>query len=280
MTGPGRGKLRHLFPAVWVASLGAFQGACGGGLPLLHPARVLPAGEVQAAAGFSGTIAAGSLGAAVRNATNEASASPGVTPTDAAFAQGALVAASVAPGLAPVVGARAGVGFQAEGGIMYTGRAIRVDARRSFDLSESWSLSVGAGGSGAIYDRGTAGALPGVDLSHLHGWGADVPVLVGYESAGELYMFWCGGRAGWEHVDIGVETSEPGSATLGASPVSLAATRFWGGGVLGGAIGFRHVHVAMELDVSYATVTGDFGGTHAQVSGVTLAPSSALWWHF
>jgi hypothetical protein len=45
-------------------------------------------------------------------------------------------------------------------------------------------------------------------------------------------------------------------------------------------VGFRHVHVAMELDASYASVSGDYNETHAHVAGVSLAPAAAFWWSF
>jgi hypothetical protein len=68
--------------------------------------------------------------------------------------------------------------------------------------------------------------------------------------------------------------------TLGGQPITLSATRFWGGGLVGLAAGFRHVHVAMELDVSYATISGDFNQAHADVSGVSIVPATAVWWQF
>ena len=250
-------------------------------MPLLHPARTLPAGDVRAIAGFSGNVALGGLSTAMRNATNEgAGRSTAPARGDTTYAEGALVAASAGPGLAPIGGARVGVGAQAEGGLMFTGRAVRADLRRSFELSSSWALSIGAGGSAALYGRDQSASLPDVDLGRLHGWGADVPVLVGYESDGDLYMLWLGARAGWEHVNIEDLTSEPGSGEFGTPPISLSATRLWAGGLLGVAVGFRHVHVAMEIDVSYANLTGDYNQTHARVAGVTLAPASALWWLF
>jgi hypothetical protein len=265
------------------AAIAVFASGCGGGLPLLHPAKTLPKGDVRASGGFSGTIAVGSLSSAVRAAESDPNA--GAT-GDATYAKGALVVASVAPGLAPVVGARVGVGWESEGGLAYTGRAIRADIRRSFDLSPRWSLSIGVGGSAALYGDQTSGlyqggsSLAGVSTNQLHGWGADVPVLIGYGSTGDLYMLWIGARAGGEHVDISDLTSEPKAVTLGSPPVGLSATRFWGGGLVGFAVGFRHLHVALELDASYATITGQFGGTQVTVAGVSLAPATALWWRF
>jgi hypothetical protein len=258
-------------------------------MPLLTPARTLGAGDVRALAGFSSTFALGSLAAAQRDAVNVgvAAAAAGQAPAagDAAYARGALVAASVAPGIAPVAGAHVGVGADFEGGIVFTGRAVRADFRRSFPLDDRWDLSLGVGGSAILYGRNDANAstnpsVPGVDISHLHGWGADVPLLVGYQSDGDLYMIWAGLRGGWQQVEIGDLTSQPGSTPLGAPPISLSATEFWGGGVIGAAVGFRHVHLALELDASYDSVAGDFNGARAHVGGASLMPASALWWTF
>jgi hypothetical protein len=171
---------RLLGPAT---ALPALSG-CGGGLPLLHPARTLPTGEVRASGGFSSTIAVGSLASALRAA--ESDGNQGAVAGDPTFAKGALVAASVSPGLSPLIGARVGLGWESEGGIAYTGRALRADLRRSFDLTRHWSLSIGAGGTAVLYgDQEYDGqlfgsGLPNVSLNQLHGWGADVPFLAGY----------------------------------------------------------------------------------------------------
>jgi hypothetical protein len=257
--------------------------SCGGGLPLLHPARALPAGDVRAFAGMSGNVAAGGLASALQNARNEAAnaaIAPNTPPSDQAYAKGALVEASMGPGLAPLAGARVGMGQEFEGGLTYTGRAVRADLRRSIDLSTHWSMSLGAGGTAALYAHQEGDALPGVDLGQLHGWGADIPVVVGYGSDADLYMVWIGVRGGWEHVDVSQVRSEPVAAALGMPSPTLSATRLWGGGLVGLAVGFRHVHVAMEMDAAYASITGQFNATHAQVAGLTLAPGSVIWWRF
>jgi hypothetical protein len=253
---------------------------CGAGVPLLHPAQVLPKGEVRAAAGLSSDFALAGFGDATRDALHDAANNPNVpgpSGTDPTYSKGAVVAAAVGAGVAPFAAARVGVGGGAEGGLAYTGRGIRADLRKAFDLSEHWALSVGAGGSAALYAHQEEGALQGVDLSSLHGWGADLPLLVGYESEGGLYMLWVGARAGWEQVNI----DAPASATpLGMPPLSLSASHLWAGPLIGMAVGFRHLHVALELDTSYGSVSGDFNGSHVQVSGATVGPSSALWWRF
>ena len=262
-------------------SVGGLAG-CGGGAPLLHPARTLPAGDIRMASGVSANVAAGSLGDDLRVAKDAATRDPtvpGAPGTNAAYAKGALVAAAIAPGLAPFIGARVGVGNQYEGGLAYTGRAVRVDMRRSFDQGKvSWSAGLGL--SAALYGRQQGSDLPNVDLGALHGYGFDIPLLVGWESNGGIYKVWGGVRGGFERDVVETLTSEPKSVTLGGEPLHLDANRAWGGAVVGLATGFNHVHVALELSAAYQVVTGNYNENHVTVRGITLAPATALWWTF
>ena len=252
---------------------------CGGGAPLLHPARTLKSGDVRAAGGLSAHVVPGSLGDDVRRAREIAArdGSGSTAPQD--YAKGALVAASVAPGLAPFVGARVGVGNAFEGGIAYTGRGLRIDMRRSFD-DGPYSLSLGIGGSAALYGRQQGSDLPNVDLGSLHGYGADVPVLFGWQSLSGLYTLWAGPRAGFEYIVIESVSTEPKTVTIGTPPIRLDATRFHAGGVLGIATGFNHVHVALEAGVAYQVVNGTYNATEVTVRGLTITPASAVWWTF
>jgi hypothetical protein len=229
------------------------------------------------AGGVSANVATGDLARGLSAARAEAAANPNAPSSpDTTYAKGALVSAGVGPGVAPYVGARVGVGNRFEGGITYTARTARIDMRRSFDRGP-WSLSLGAGGSFVLLGQ-EGSELPNVDLNSLHGYGADVPVLVGYESEAGLYMLWLGLRGGWEHesIDLVRTIDQPGSL----QPPNLSADRFYGGGLVGIAAGFRHVHAALELDASYMTISGSFAGASATVAGLSLAPASALWFDF
>ena len=271
------------FARVLVVALGAAQlTACGGGAPLLHPARTLPVGDVRAAGGVSANVAVGSVGEDLRVAKDIAArdqAAPGEPATNAAYAKGALVAAALAPGLAPFVGARVGVGNQFEGGLAYTGRGVRIDMRKSFN-EQNFSLSAGLGLSATLYGRQTGNDLPNVDLQALHGYGFDVPLLVGWESSGGIYKLWGGARGGFERDVLESLTSEPKAVTVGAAPLRLEANRYWGGGVVGLATGVNHVHVALELSAAYQVVRGTYNDNRVTVHGLTLAPATALWWTF
>lgn len=255
---------------------------CGGGSPLLHPARTLPAGDIRVAGGVSANVAAGSIGDDLKTAREIAAKdpqAPGAPGTNPAYAKGALVAAGVAPGLAPFIGARVGVGNKFEGGLSYTGRGVRVDMRRGFD-DGNVTYSVGLGLSAALYGRQSGAALQNVDLGALHGYGGDIPVLVGWESAGGIYKVWGGARGGIEHVVVETLTSEPKDVTIGNAPLHLDANRYWVGPVVGLATGFRHLHVALELSAAYQAVQGNYNDNKVTIRGVTLAPATALWWSF
>ena len=255
----------------------------------MHEARALPLGDVRVAGGMSANVPLGSSASAITAAKNDAVSNPSPSPgTDATLAKGALVLAAVTPGVAPVVAARVGVGARFEGGITYTGRAARIDMRRSFDYGKT-SLSVGAGMTAVFYDSHVTSEqdqLATVDLSSLHGYGVDVPVLVGWESRGGIFIAWGGARAGWEHYEISpISTAPPlmlasGDASQAASFFPLSANRYYGALVAGVAGGFRHVHVALEIDVAYQSITGSFDGSEVTVSGLSAAPAGAVWWTF
>jgi hypothetical protein len=267
--------------SVVTAGLASLLTGCGGGLPLLHPARALPQGDVRAMGGLSGNAVLGSAAQSLSAARNEAIANPsvpGAAGSNPTYARGALVSALLAPGLAPVAGARVGIGHGAEGGIVYTGRGVRIDARATLDRG-AVTYSGGLGVSAAFYGAQDGSALPNVELSQLHGYGADIPLLVGWESTAGLYKLWGGARAGFEHAQISDLTSEPEDA-IGAPPISLSGTRYWGGGLVGFSVGFRHVHVAFEMDVAYVSASGQYNETHVSINGVTLAPATALLWTF
>lgn len=257
--------------------------ACGGAAPLLHPAQALPSGELRGVGGVAARAVVGDLGNDLRAAVNESVAQQqsgtGQIFVDTPYAQGALVAAAMAPDLSPVAGARVGVGANFEGGIMYTGRGVRMDLRRAFPLKTGspWALSIGLGLDGTFAGRQN-NEIAGVDNENLFGFGADVPLLLGWKSTAGLYYAWIGARVGYEHDTIQTRSSAPPPGTQ--PPPDLSGDRIAVGGLAGLAIGFRHVHVALELEADYARVWGSFGGVSAAVDGLSLTPATAVWVDF
>jgi hypothetical protein len=235
-----------------VAAVAVVVAGCGGGAPLLHPAHVLPPGELMVGAGVSGQLAL---------------ARPPVEklPADQQN-QGTLQNLSVSPGVAPWAAGRVGIIGSNEAGLTYTGRSIRIDARHAFSLGKA-SLSIGLGASGLLPQQPSGGNAHGV-----WGGGADLPILIGIRSSSDIFSFWFGPRGGFEILTGQVQLSD----FAGNTPLfDVDGKHFYAGLVAGIRVGFRHVHVAVELDGAYHAANGSFRPTTMPGVGATPAPSSS-----
>lgn len=263
-------------------------GGCGGGAPLLYPAHTLPESAISFAAGTSGHFGLGGLATATEQ-LDQAAQTPGGAVGDAeraAFVQGALTEFAVAPGVAPFVAARVGLGGHNEAGLTYTGRGIRLDGRHAFEWP-SFALSLGLGASGALAragdqppdspPMGSDTGLRAVELNSLRGYGLELPVLFGYRSDADVVLLWVGLRAGFERDTF--------NATLVESPDEVYGTtgdasRLWAGGLVGFAIGLPPIQVRAELDAAYESVHGTLltgsGEVAADVRGLSLTPAMAI----
>jgi hypothetical protein len=244
--------------------------ACGGGLPLLHPAHVLSAGQTSFGAGMSDRFVLGAEKRALDEAQLRAPGAP-LPANDPGYTRGLLVAVAEGPALAPWVSARVGIPGSNEGGLSYTGQALRADGRHAFEWDNS-ALSLGLGLTGRGFGQ-SALDLPGADLSHASGVGLDLPLLFGYHTDADLISIWAGLRGAYDHWS--------GKVTLDSdAPFTLSAGRLSAGPVLGLAVGLSPLWVAAELEVDYSHVTGtlDRAGSHydAQQDGWSARPAGAL----
>ena len=268
----------------------------------MHPAHALPQSRVSMGAGVSNQFVVGDANQAIERARLAASPTgSGINPVerDREFITGAVAQTLAAPGLAPWVGARAGLGFTTDAGVTYTGRALRIDGRHAFESGDT-ALSIGAGASGVLarpsHDQPTdplpgqdepaprlggsidpSGEIPGLDAGDVSGFGFDVPVIVGMRSDAELFQLWIGARGGYERLS--------GELLMALDPVaevetaSLRASRWYMGGLIGIAVGVRPIRVAVELDASYQRFEGELerpGNARAKLDGVTLTPTGAV----
>ncbi|HVU03335.1 MAG TPA: hypothetical protein VHE30_16360 [Polyangiaceae bacterium] len=290
--------------SLYAALFAAFGTGCGGGGALLHPAHVLPEAKLSAGAGVSGQFTFG-RGARAIDAGRAAADPRSSGDPEAAFVEGAISSSSLAPGVAPWVGARVGLGGNNEGGLTYTGRTARVDARHAFS-DDTYALSIGLGASGVLMhpperDSVTGGGATagrfkaGADAFDATGWGLDVPVLLGVRSSASIVEAWVGVRGGVERITghLALAESSLQGAMGGVIQVSegdlpvyadASALRAYGGGLVGAAIGLSPFSVALELDVAYQSVSGRAvipdragGGEYrATLSGVTVSPAGAI----
>lgn len=240
---------------------------------MLHPAHVLPPGEVAIGAGVSGQLALRTLPSTAQAGDKNA---------------GSLQDLGIAPGVAPWASGRMGLTGSNEVGLTYAGREIRLDGRHAFALgtgsgSGRATLSTGLGVAAVMARRPGGGRN---DASGIFGGGADIPLLIGVKSASDIYALWFGPRAGFEIVAGRLQLGQDATSIL-----DVSARHFYGGLVAGMRVGFRHVHAAIELDAGYHRVDGSFkpsapagpgnGGsagtaTSTSVQQLSLTPAGAL----
>jgi len=273
-----------------IALAAALLGGCGGGAPLLHPAHTLPESEVSFAAGTSGRLALGGLRDAERQLDESAGNPSGASSASEreGFVKGAVARFAVAPGVAPFVAARVGLGGHNEAGLAYTGRGLRLDARHAFEWP-SFALSLGAAGSAVLARPGDepdrhVGDEPGMDtglrtaeLTSVGGYGFELPLVFGYRSDADVVRAWVGARLGLEHDGYNVALVERPDTALSTTG---QATRVWGGGLFGFSVGLNPIEVRAEIDAAYEQAHGKLrlldGNLSVDVAGWSLTPGMAI----
>jgi len=298
---------RQRLPLDWrcgVVMLGLGSLGCGGGSALMHPAHTLPVDTVTFGAGVSGNFVLGSSREAIDDAIDAApQAGTAVSGDDEErLLKGAFAQTLLSPGVAPWVGARAGLGYTTEAGLVYTGRSVRVDARHAFE-GDRVALSVGGGLSGRLLRPGsdnltetssspdepaelhgqakTTGEIPGVDDGNLTGWGIDVPVIVGWRSQPSLVQVWGGVRGGYEHLFRSyIWQANPTTARDG----DFDGYRWFVGGLVGICVGVDPIWGGVELDAAYQNgrgevrweVLNDIHEVKGTLDGFTLTPTGVV----
>ncbi len=259
----------------------------------MHPAQTLERGAIRAGAGASTHLALGRPSSSIDRARELGKDTEGIPAEEREeFIDGALAQTIAAPGLAPFVTARAGLGGEAEMGITYTGRRVRADLRRAFALDPDWTLSVGAGVGGILPDPGSnpprtsagdaapvdEGAIGRFDGGSVSGFSLDVPLLLGIEARPGVAWAWVGGRAGYERFSADLIFDFDSSTNPTVAPAT--GGRFWAGTVLGVAVGTRPVWAVFEVSGGYQRMTGEVelgSGVVAtpRLDGMTLSPALA-----
>ena len=226
---------------------------CAGGVPLMHPAHVLPPGNVTVGAGVAGQVG-------------------GVSLTTSNGSKNALTAEelSVAPGVAPWANGRIGITGDNEASLTYSGRSLRLGVRHAFPLGKL-HLSTELGGT-AVLPRTRSDD----EVTQAFGGGADVPILLGWTSDAELYSLWGGPRAGFNLLSGQVLPSLVDNADPAGDPIPFDGTTWSVGGVVGARVGFRTFHAVLEMGVAYLRADGTFGEVEVGFDQLVITPGGAF----
>ena len=268
--GPRTTSIRPLATLSWLSVAAALSllSGCGGGVPLLHPAQVLPAGRTAFAVGVSDRFL---LGEARHLLEDGASPPSGAAPeSDPRPARGALVTLAEGPAVAPFAAARVGIPGSNEAGLSYSGQALRGDLRHAFDWG-AYALSAGFGFTGRFGQR-SHDLPPNVDLSGAHGFGADLPILFGYRTDADLISVWGGVRGSFDHWSGTVLLDQKAGFELDARRLSV-------GPIFGMSVGLPPFWVSAELELDYAHVTGSLDRPDtrfdAKIDGWSARPAAS-----
>jgi hypothetical protein len=245
--------VRVLLPMVSLLAV-----ACGGGVPLMHPAHPMKEGEVTIGAGFSGSVPIAP--SRLSEETDERIVEEG----------------AFSPGLAPWLGGRVGLNGTFDAGLTYTGRSVRIDARSAFDF-EGPALSVGLGASGLLPERHDDPGAASEEFGYrVGGFGGDIPVLVGYKSSADIYAAWIGVRGGAEHLRGSHDLPPAASNPELLLSEDISGWHAWAGGLLGVRIGFRHVFAVLEIDAAMHWAGADIGDREVSGQQFAIVPSGAI----
>lgn len=184
------------------------------------------------------------------------------------------------PGASPEMHVRMGLGHRADIGFRTTFSDYRLDGR--YQLLESahapFDLSVGLGLSMTRVAFPLGDALePAVSADGFSAYAVEVPVLAGW--SGRFGAFWFGPKVLLRSFSSAIQVRTTGDTY---EAMSLDGRSVYGGGQIGGMLGFRWVFLAFELSVMGMSSTGSVqvgnGAYRAGLDfgGLVIAPTVGL----
>lgn len=230
--------------AAWGASWLLTAVGCATALPGLTGSDVVPVGRSDVAAGAAFRIPVQRL--------------EGVPGEDESLSAGAPT------GAAPYGAVRHGVTREVDLGAEILGSTARLSVRGRRSLPSGLRLL------GAIEPYGGylgTGAREGAEATRAFRGGVSLPLVLGLDIT-SLYEVWLGLRAGLEHVR--------GRVGPRGERDDLELTGLRTGFLLGLALGFRRLHLLVELAVDHELWWGRRAGRSFERNGIVLNPGVAL----
>jgi hypothetical protein len=262
--------LRVCATSWFLAALGSL--GCATTSPVLVEPRVPDRGEVRGQVGAAALAPVGGDRSALADARASLSSASGSTP---ATDRGTAVALAARPGVAPFVRGVVGILPEVEATLRYGARDVSVGARWTFvdvrgEQGSAATISVGGDARALLRGRLEGGVLDGVDVGSSHGYGGTIPIVAAWQSDAGLLLAYAAALGGYD----GIAGSLSYSGVEGSEDAFVR--RFYATGLLGLGIGFRRVHVVMELGVERDWIHASFGARDVDVRLWSLAPAGCL----
>ncbi len=209
--------------------------------------------------------------------------------TLAAIDPGTAIVLAARPGVAPVVRASTGVGPNVELGIRYAGRDIGASLR--YFLVESrtetggaTTLSIGLDAKTVLFGRADDAYAPGMAIESVRGYGGAIPLVAAFQADAGLLFGYVAATLGFDRVTANVAYPGLGPPSSPTPPEkrpdlhlrAVGVNRFWGAATVGVGLGFRRVHVIVELGIQRDSLSATLDGASAHVMLYSLTPAFAF----
>jgi len=236
-------------------------------------ARVLRGGEIQIAEVNDVVVPTRAVTGSIDSARRAASAAGDRTLTDQErrdLTGGAAAIALSGPGYGAHIDMAVGLGYRYDVQARIGNGVYALSLRRGFDLGRRWFVAVG---TRAAYNTGEAFLAYADDIfdwvrfSETRRLDGQLFGQIGAEF-GEWGKLWFGAKGMVSPLETDIDTTR-----IGGDREHVATTLYHAGGFVGGALGFRWIHVVAELSILGATGRVRAFDQDYDLSGVVIAPS-------
>lgn len=282
----------RLIPFLALAALGA---GCASTLSTLQTARPVERGHVQVTGGVGAYLPLGPVFTLIKQGVDQAGAVREAIDKGEPYrlseqAQQELLTAGVAlavmpPSQAPEISLRTGLAKDLDLGLRYSVTSLRLDGKYRFlhrgddPAGRSLDLALGLGVARHLFEGPVFDVLGFVQLDDFSRWDLEVPLYASVEFA-EVLKLYAAPKYVFSRTNLDarlVDFSQQGAEISGLD-LSLPArvdTHFYGLST-GIGLGWRHVHLMLELTAGYTACNPEIFGQQRALGGVTLYPAAGV----
>jgi hypothetical protein len=275
---------------------GVLLSGCASTLSTLQTARPVERGHVQATVGMGYYVPLGQVFGLLKTAVPIAERGAEAARKGEPFAFSeeeaqTLLTTGVALAVMPPssgfeVSLRTGVVENLDVGLRYSANALRIDGKyriaQQVDKEKRWDIAAGVGVSKYLFKHPIFDVLEFVKVDEFSRWDVEVPVYFSAE-LGEVLMLYGAPKYVYSRTNLDqqlVRVSESGTIGGQEFDLPLLVHTHFAGATAGLALGFRHVHLMLELTGGYTVCSPRLFGDVRRLGGVTLYPAGGLSFRF
>jgi hypothetical protein len=246
---------------------------CGTVLSTMQPAQTTPGQHVRGEIGLGVGVPVGQISDTIQAAEDiaEGAGTTGTINPDAVddFLSGIFGLLLNPPSVASEFQARYGFSDIVDVGLrLATSGNVRADIRYRVIQPERPDGLYGSTGVGFTY-ASTSFTFPDpiddfIEMDSITRFEVDVPMLFGWSN--EIYHLWFGPKLVFSTITTGLSFRDEGSDDPAPETISANGINFYYVAQIGGAIGYKHVWIALELTIGGVAGAGDIERNDADMT--------------